>query len=223
MSEFPFAIVGFDLDGTLVDSSLDLGVAVNHALSLAGRPPVPAEDVRHLIGGGARKMLERALDRTGGPIAAEDFDPLFASLLSFYADHIADFTRPYDGCLAALDTLAARGVKLAVCTNKVELLARKLLDELGMTDRFACILGGDSMGPGRAKPQPDMIEEAIRQCGGGRFAMIGDSSFDTGAARAANVPSVVLSFGFNDMPPADMGGTVVIDHFDELVAVLERL
>ncbi len=223
MSKFPFAIVGFDLDGTLVDSSLDLGLAVNHALAQAGRPPVPAEDVRHLIGGGARKMLERALDRTGGPIAPDQFDPLFADLLAFYADHITDFTLPYDGCLNALNDLAARGVKLAVCTNKVEALARKLIDQLGMTDRFACILGGDSMGPGRAKPQPDMIEEAIRQCGGGRFAMVGDSSFDTGAARAAQVPSVVLSFGFADMPPEDMGGDAVIDHYRDLVPVLETL
>ncbi|MEO8104705.1 MAG: HAD hydrolase-like protein, partial [Betaproteobacteria bacterium] len=66
MSDFPFPIVGFDLDGTLLDTLDDLGAAVNHALALAGRPTVPVAEVRHLIGGGARKMLERALDLTGG-------------------------------------------------------------------------------------------------------------------------------------------------------------
>ncbi|MGC1270950.1 MAG: HAD family hydrolase [Croceibacterium sp.] len=223
MNAFPFAIVGFDLDGTLVDSNLDLAPAVNHALRLAGRPEVPVSEVRYLIGGGARRMLERALERTGGPLDPEHFEHVAAELLIHYEANIATNTVPFEGCLAALDDLAARGVKLAVCTNKLELLARKLIDELGMTDRFACILGGDSLGPGRAKPAPDMLHEAARLAGGGRFAMIGDSSFDTLAAKAARAPVVALSFGYNDMPVHDLGADAVIDHYDELIGALERL
>ena len=223
MSSFPFAIVGFDLDGTLVDSALDLGPAVNHALGLCGRPPVSAEQVRHLIGGGARKMLERGLAETGGPLPEAAFERAYAALMAHYEEHIADHTMPYHGCLDALDALTARGCRLAVITNKAEYLTLKLLHALDMADRFATIVGGDTLGPGRAKPRPDMIEEAVRRLGGGRMAMVGDSSYDIGAANAAGVPSVVLSFGYNDRPANKLGASAVIDHYDALVPALEGL
>jgi phosphoglycolate phosphatase len=92
-----------------------------------------------------------------------------------------------------------------------------------MTDRFAAILGGDTLGPGRAKPAPDMIDTAILMCGGGRFAMVGDSSYDVRAAKNANVPVVALSFGYNDMAVEELGADAVIDHFDELIGALEGL
>ena len=92
-----------------------------------------------------------------------------------------------------------------------------------MTDRFACILGGDTLGPGRAKPAPDMIEAALERCGGTRFAMVGDSSFDVRAAKAAGAPCVVLSVGYHDAPPERLGADALIAHFDELVETLEGL
>lgn len=223
MTPFPFQIVGFDLDGTLVDSARDLGPAVNHALGLVGRTPIPADATRDLIGGGARKMLERALDLTGGAVDEAEFERIFAELLIHYEAHIADNTVPYPGCLDALDALAERGCQLAVVTNKIELFSKKLLDALGMTDRFACVIGGDTLGPGRAKPAPDMIEEAISRCGGGTFAMVGDSTFDVRAAKAAGVPVVALSFGYNDLPANELGANVVIDCYEDLVPALERL
>ena len=86
----------------------------------------------------------------------------------------------------------------------------------------------DTLGPGRAKPAPDMIEEAIRRMGGaeglgGRFAMVGDSTYDTGAAAAAGVPSVAVSFGYNDKPAAQLGASVVIDRFEDLIPALAAL
>lgn len=223
MTSFPFATIGFDLDGTLVDSSRDLCPALNHALALEGRPAISGEETRDLIGGGIRQMLERGLNRTGGAVSPARFDELAAEILDHYSAHIADHTRPFDGCVEALDALEQHGCALAVCTNKVEALARELLERLGLVDRFACILGGDTMGPGRAKPAPDMIEEAMRRCGGGRFAMIGDTTYDTRAAQAAGVPAVVLSFGYIDMPVDEMGADAVIDHYDQLVPALARL
>ena len=223
MAPFPFDIVGFDLDGTLVDSNLDLAPAINHALASLGRPGVPSERTRDLIGGGAALMLRRALDLTGGPLPEDAFEGALATLLAHYEDHIADNTVPYEGCLAALDALAARGVKLAVVTNKNEHPARKLIGALGMSHHFASIMGGDSLGPGRGKPRRDMIDETIARCGGGSFAMVGDSTYDVGAARNAAVPVVTLSFGYADVPVAELGGDVLIDHFDQLVGALERL
>lgn len=224
MDSFPFTAIGFDLDGTLVDSARDLGPALQHTLTALGRRAVPDGEVVNLIGGGARAMLERALLLTGDPLPADEFEAALAGLMDHYTAHIADHTVPYDGCLQALDDLAARGVLLAVVTNKAEHLARLLLEALDLTGRFAAIIGGDTLGPGRSKPRPDMIVEAIRLCGaGGRFAMVGDSTYDTGAARAAGVPSVALSFGYNDLPAAELGADAVIDHYDQLVPTLLRL
>jgi phosphoglycolate phosphatase len=222
MSQFPFAIVGFDLDGTLLDTHEDLAAAVNHALSLIGRAPLPASEVRKLVGGGAKLMLERALTLTGG-VPADEFDRLHQELLRFYEDNIAIHTRLYPGGAAMLDGLADRGVQLAVATNKLERFAVKLFDALGLTDRFATIIGGDTLGPGRGKPKPDMLDEMIQRSGGGRAAFVGDTTFDTGAARAAGLPCVAVSFGFNDLPMDQLGAAAVIDHFDDLIPALEAL
>lgn len=226
MATFPFDIVGFDLDGTLLDTHEDLAAAVNHALALAGRVPVPASEVRKLVGGGAKLMLERALTVTGG-IPEEDFPRLYAELLRFYEANIAIHTNLFPGGLAMLDGLAARGVKLAVVTNKLEGLAVKLFQELALADRFFAIIGGDSLGIERRKPKPDMLEEMVRRAkevgAGARAAYVGDSSFDTGAARAAGLPCVACSFGFNDLPLDELGASSVIDHFDELIPALEAL
>jgi len=223
MTDFPFQIVGFDLDGTLVDSNRDLAPALNHTLATIGRAPVEPEAVRRFVGGGTRMMLNRALDFTGGALPEAEFEAALGELLAHYEAHIADHTVPYPGCLEALDALAARGCRLAVITNKLEVYSRKLLDALGMTERFALILGGDTLGPGRAKPAPDMIDTAILMCGGGRFAMVGDSSFDVRAAKNANVPVVALSFGYNDMPAHELGADAVIDDYGELVGALARI
>jgi phosphoglycolate phosphatase len=223
MAQFPFDIVGFDLDGTLVDSNRDLAPAINHALAVAGRPAVSPDETRKLIGGGARRMLERAMEVTGGALPDDEFEAAYGELQVHYADHLADNTVPYPGCLDALDALLERGCKLAVVTNKIEVNSRLLLEALGMTGRFAAIIGGDTLGPGRAKPAPDMIDTAILLCGGGRFAMVGDSSYDVRAARNAKVPVVALSFGYNDMPAEELGADALIDDYAELIQTLEGL
>jgi len=225
MTGFPFAIVGFDLDGTLLDTAGDLGKALNHALAIAGRPPVPGDETRNLIGGGARQMLDRALALTGGTEGL-DIDALHGELIAYYRSNIAVHSRLFAGGEQMLDDLAARDVRLAVATNKREDLAVQLLGELGLADRFYTIIGGDTLGPGRAKPRPDMLHEMVARAGLGaqpRAAFVGDTTFDTHAARAAGLPSIAVSFGFNDLPPGELGADAVIDHYDELVPVLARL
>jgi len=222
MTDFPFQIVGFDLDGTLVDSSRDLGAAVNHALALAGRATIPDAEIPPLIGRGAKRMLERALVREGG-MSEEEFRPLYKELLRFYETNLAVHTRPFPGCEAMLDELATTGCRLAVVTNKFEALARRLLEEIGLANRFDTIIGGDTMGPGKAKPEPDPIHEMIRRCGGGRAAFVGDTTADTGAARAAGIPCVAVSFGFCDRAPSELDADAVIDRFDALAPALRKL
>ena len=115
------------------------------------------------------------------------------------------------------------GVRLAVVTNKYERLARLVLDRLSLTDRFACVIGGDTMGPGRGKPAPDPILAMIERCGGGAAAFVGDSVYDVEAAKAAGVPVIACSFGFLQQPVEDLGADAVIDDYAELIPALTRL
>lgn len=212
-------MIGFDLDGTLLDTSGDLAAAINHALGLAGRPPLPVDRVKPLIGAGAKNTLIQALEESGG-IDDAAFRPLYKDLLRFYEANIAVHTRPFDGAVAALDRLDAMGVKTAVVTNKFETLARKLLTDLGLIDRFVTVIGGDTLGAGNAKPSPAPIHAMIERAGGGRAAFVGDSIYDVMAARNAGIPSIAVSFGFLQQPVEQLGADRVIDHFDELIPAL---
>lgn len=219
MTDFPFAIVGFDLDGTLVDSTGDLANAVNHVLGSIGREPLPRAAIAAMIGGGARRMLRLALEASGG--TPETFEALHSRLLEYYAVHIAVETRLFPGALAAIEALRLRGVRIALITNKLEALSRKLLDALGATDRFDLILGGDSLGSGTAKPSPAMLHAMVERLGGGRAVLVGDSRFDIAAARAAGMACVAVAFGADDAHA--LGADAVIDRFDALVPTLETL
>ena len=222
MADFPFAIVGFDLDGTLLDTSPDLTTAVNHALAAARRAALTPEQVKPRIGGGAKHMLRQTLDATGGCDDAE-FRRLYKLMLTYYEAHIADATVPFPGALDTLDALAARGVRLAVVTNKFEALADKLLGLLNLRDRFDCLIGGDTLGKGNAKPSPGPIHAMIERCGGGRAAFVGDSRYDIAAGQAAGVPTVAVSFGFLLQPVETLGADAIIASHDELIPALERL
>ena len=227
MAKFPFDAVGFDLDGTLLDTFRDLGAAVNHALDLGGFDPVPVDSSKDLIGGGAKIMLARAVEAQGGMPEGE-FRTLYKAMLKYYSEHNAVYTRPYPHAEQLLRSLATRGVRMAVVTNKFEEFARKVLTDLGLVEHFEAVIGGDSMGRGPdgsflAKPAPDPLIEARKRCGGGNFAFVGDSSYDVKAAKAAGVPVIVAGYGYCDRPPHDLGGDAVIDSLDGLISALEGL
>ena len=227
VADFPFDIIGFDLDGTLVDTSGDILAATNHAVALAGRPLLTTEELMPMIGGGAKHLLEQVLSRSGG-VAEGEFKPLYRALLAYYEAHISVHSRPFPGALAVLDQLDAMGVRYAVVTNKFEGFARQLLSDLGLIDRLGTIIGGDTMGPGRGKPAGDPIIEMIKRLGGAnparrRAAFIGDSIYDTMAARNAGIPSVACAFGFLMEPVEALGADAVIAHFDELIPALRGL
>ena len=220
--KFPFDIIGFDLDGTLVDTSGDLTAAVNHVLESVGRPLLSPETVKQYIGGGAKLMLQKGLEATGG-IPDNDFKPLYRQMLAYYEANVSVHSRPFDGALAVLDKLDDMGVRYAVVTNKFESLAVKLLTDLNLAHRMGCILGADSLGKENAKPSGAPIFEMIKRCGGGRAAYIGDSIYDMMAAKNASIPSVAVSFGFLHGPVEDMGADAIIGHFDELLDCLKRM
>lgn len=216
------ATIVFDLDGTLVDTAPDLCAALNHALGVLGRPAVPADDVRHMVGHGARKLLEKGLAATG-TMRPDLVEAGVAPFLAYYADHIADGSRPYPGVEAALSALAAAGSRLAICTNKPFALSKALVSALGWDGRFAANLGFDSVPA--PKPDPGHLFAAIAAAGGepATTVFIGDSITDTTTARAAGIPVIAVSFGFSDRPVADLGADLVIDHYDQLLPALRRL
>ncbi len=227
MTDFPFDAVGFDLDGTLLDTFRDLGAAVNHALELGGFDPVPVDSSKDLIGGGAKVMLARAVDRQGG-MPEDDFHALYKQMLAYYADHNAELTVPFEGASEVLHELAAHGVRMAVVTNKFEEFARDILTQLGLIGHFETVIGGNSLGRGAdgkylAKPMPDPVIAARERCGGGRFAFVGDSSYDVKAARGASVPVLVAAYGYCDGPPHELGGDAVIDSLAGLISALKML
>ena len=220
MAAFRFDVVAFDLDGTLADTAPDLTAALNVTLGQLGFEPVPAGDVRHMVGHGAKALLRKGLAASGATDEAL-VDRGFPLFLDYYEAHIADHSRPFPGCEAALDELVSRGVRIAICTNKLEGLARKFVDAIGWNSRFPVIIGGDTCGV--SKPDPKPLFAAIDQAGGGRAAFVGDSITDTNTAKAAGIPCVALSFGFHDRPPAELGADILIDHYDALIPALERL
>lgn len=222
MTAFPFQSVGFDLDGTLLETHRDLGAAVNHALALGGFDPVPADHASDLIGGGAKIMLKRAVDQQGG-LPDDEFRRLYKEMLGYYSQNNAVHSRPYPHAIEVLDALEQRGVKMAVVTNKFESFARDILTTLDLAHRFETIIGGDTMGKGRAKPEPDSVIEARVRCGGGPIAFVGDSSYDVRAARAAKVPVVAAAYGYCDKPPHELGADAVIESLAGLISALENL
>ena len=215
-----FPLVVFDLDGTIADTVPDIASALNAALISLGRPAQTLDAVRGMIGHGTRALLRNGLAATGGSDEAL-LTKAYPVLLSYYEAHICDHSAPYPGVEAAWDDLAAQGVRLALCTNKPAALTGKLLAALGWEQRFAAVVGGDTLAV--SKPDPAPLHLAIAEAGGGPAAFVGDSIVDVQTAKAAGVPSIAVSFGFADRPARELGADAVIDHYAELVATLAAL
>jgi phosphoglycolate phosphatase len=190
----PGSLIVFDLDGTLVDATLDLTTAINLTLrdlrpSLA---PFSPETVRAFVGEGAARLVRKALEAVGLEDRAEAALPLF---LGHYRDHLLDETRLYPGIPEALETLG--GTPLAVLTNKPGDLSRRLLEGLGVAHRFGRILGGGDV-PSR-KPDPGGLLELVKGAGLAPAAalMVGDTAIDVRTGRAAGTRTAGVLYGFD--------------------------
>ena len=216
-------IIVFDLDGTLVDTAPDLINALNFVLDREGLPAVPLHAARNMIGAGARKLIERGLELEDRAATADDITRMLGVFIEYYAAHIADASRPFEGLESALDDLASRGYLFAVCTNKLEWLSRLLLDQLGLSGRFAAICGADTFGV--SKPDPVILQQTVARAGGqlSSAIMVGDAGPDIGVARRAGIPVIGVEFGYTEVPIADLKPDRLIGHMRDLPAAIESL
>lgn len=202
----------FDLDGTLLDTAADIRLAVNRRLAAAGLAPLGLDEVTGMIGDGARVLLQRAF-------AARDAAVPEPALAAFTTDPDLEggpLTRLFPGIRALLETLAAQGWRLAVCTNKPVAPARAVLAHFGIDGHFRAICGGDSFAT--RKPDPAHLLGTMGQAGGGRAVMIGDHANDMLAARGAGVEAIFAGWGYG--APWMAGDNFVAETADAVLAVL---
>jgi phosphoglycolate phosphatase len=217
----PRAVV-FDLDGTLVDTAPDLWRATNHILASLGRRPIMLKDVRAFVGRGARVLIARGLKATGDGADRQTIERLHDEFVHYYGEHIAEGSEPFPGVIALLDRLHEDGVRLGVCTNKLEGLSVRLLEALELAKYFDAVVGPDTIGV--AKPDPATYRETLSRMRSkiGRSVMIGDSETDVLTARAAGVPIIAVDFGYTPEPVADFAPDFVISHYDEAWPLIDR-
>src|SRR5215470_6811500 len=213
----------FDLDGTLVDTAPDLINALNHVLDREGLPPIPLETARTMIGAGARRLIERGLEADGRQVGSDDIARMTSAFIDHYADHIAEHSKPFEGLEDALDRMAARGYSFAVCTNKLEWLSKRLLDELQLSRRFAAICGADTFGV--SKPDPAILRQTVALAGGqlAGAIMVGDAGTDVGVARRAGIPVIGVDFRYTDTQMGELNPDRLIKHMLELPEAVEDL
>ena len=223
MKNTPPPLIIFDLDGTLAHTAPDLLATLNRIIAPLGLSPVSNFQVGQLVGHGAKAMIARAFDLNDHPLSEPLHDRLFKEFIKDYGKNIAVETQLYDQALEAMNTLETQGYTFCVCTNKTEMLARKLLQELNLTHRMKAITGGDSFD--FRKPDERHLLETIRLAGGepDRTIMIGDSISDIDAAKNAKIPVIGVSFGYSDVPVHELHPDIVIDHFNELPDAVRHL
>lgn len=210
----------FDLDGTLVDTAPDLAAALNAVLMRERLPVVPLDKVRHMVGRGARALIENALVWNNIPSDPAHVADLVRHFLVYYEANIAVTSRPFDGMVQEVQALVAKGHRIGVCTNKPVHLSLKLLSELGLSHLFSAVLGADSR-PYR-KPDPRHLTDTIETLNGDprNAVLVGDSDTDAKTARAAGIPVILVSFGYTEIPVSELGATTIIDHYSELETAL---
>lgn len=212
------SLVLFDLDGTLVDSARDLYRAMNLTLAQLGRPLVTEQQIRIWVGKGASQLCTCVIEYQDQQFDAQQHQQLLDKFLEIYQANVCVDSVIYDGVLPFLDLCQQQDKTLVCVTNKPYQPAVTLLEELQILDRFALVLGGDSLA--QRKPHPEPLLHAMQQFAqtANDTLMIGDSRNDVEAARAAGIDCIVLSYGYNhgeDIQACQP--QLVIDSLEELI------
>ena len=185
----------FDLDGTLLDTLQDLANAVNHAMRRMDYPERTVDEVRRFIGNGIRMLIKRAAPQD---ISSDDYDKTLAIFMAYYLEHIADYTKPYDGIIDVINTLKQKGCKVAVVSNKADEAAKKVVKDF-FGDIFDLVVGKMYRFP--SKPAPDSVLYVIETLGADKSKCVysGDSEVDVQTAHNAGLPCVGVTWGNRDI------------------------
>ena len=218
------AVIVFDLDGTLIDTAPDLIGSLNGVLAEQGLPPVALSDARHLVGQGAKAMIERGFALAGAALPAGKVSALFERFIEIYLGRIAQESVLFD----ELENDAGpadrrRAPRWPYAPTNAPTCPWRCWTPW-TSPRVSWPSSGPT-GPPAPKPDPRHLLTAIQAAGGeaARALMVGDSLSDVLAAKAAGVPVAVVSFGYTETPARDLGADVLIDHFTELPAIARRL
>lgn len=213
--------VCFDLDGTLVDTAPDLIRVLNLVIAKEGLPETDYAAARQFIGFGSRALINHAFERVDHSASEERIDTLQKLFLKLYAEDVAQVSQPFPGVFPMLRELRREGYNLSVCTNKPGYLARPLIKALGMDPFFTRIIGGDDLE--RNKPYADHIYACAGHRDSRRIIMIGDGKPDALAAKAAQVPCLLMSYGYSDVPIYQLGADRVLRSARDIPAAIRAL
>jgi phosphoglycolate phosphatase len=214
----PLRAIIFDLDGTLIDSAVELTAAVNGGLGHYKLPKVTVSQVKTMIGDGAMALTERAFAAAGRRLNPAGLAEALEVVRGEYARQPP--SNFYPGARETVERLAAMGLALAVCTNKPEKPAKRILGELNAARHFRAIVGGDSFAT--KKPDPGPLQALMEQIGSTPedTIMIGDSANDVIAGRIAGLYTVAVSYGYSNTPPRELGADALVDNLEEIFPIL---
>jgi phosphoglycolate phosphatase len=211
----------FDLDGTICNTIEDLAVATNHAMSALGYPTHSVEQYKIFVGNGIPKLMERSLP--DGHKSSEEVLKAKDIMLSYYKEHYADYSAPYEGIIPLLKSLKAQGVGLAVCTNKAHFMAATIVDKL-FHGLFDIVIGQSDAYP--LKPDPACPLWIAEQLGSkpSEVIFVGDSGVDMKTGKNAGFTAVGVSWGFRTVEELrENGADYIINKADELLEIIEKV
>jgi len=213
----------FDLDGTLVDSAGDITTSLNELLVARKLAPLPEATVRDFVGDGSKALVQRAFQTRGMLLSADELRIAVSSYDAIYGSHLVERTYVYDGALAVMADLKARGIRMGICTNKFQDKAERVAVHFGLDEYAEVVVGGIAGRPG--KPSPDMLVETLAALDMPRedAVLVGDSTFDVQCARAAGVAVIGVTFGYSQTPMRKLGPDAAIDSYSEFAKACDSL
>lgn len=214
----PVDLIIFDLDGTIVDTCEDITVSLNFCFRKYGILEFTKNEVKNMIGEGVKKFIEKALEKRG--LSKDLLEDILDCFISYYSEHIADYTKPYPGVIETLEKL--QGIKKVIISNKLTTLSVKTLISTGLINYFDFVAGNDFFP--EQKPSPLPLLETIEkfQIKKENTLIVGDSNIDIEAGKSAGIKTVAVTYGYRDknlLKDAD----VTIDKFEDLLKIIKEL
>ncbi len=215
--------VVFDLDGTLVNTLVDIKNAIDISIKKYNFKSINNSNLRKILGKGSKVLIKKTFEVNNYHPSNKEIEDTLTSFLKYYKNNLCVYSHTFPGILETLDWLKVNNVNIGICTNKYESFARVLISKLKLDTYFKAITGGDTFN--YRKPDPRHLIDTISMLGGAKknTLMIGDSITDIEAARNADIPSIAVSWGYTDIAPKDLGANKTISEGIELIPAIKSI